>query len=71
MNENIKRFVLCLSLSAVFTTDGFAQKLTGRVVNSANQPIADVVITSPGCTTTRSASDGTFAMDSVKAGAIV
>ena len=71
MNENIKRFVLCLTLSAAFATDGAAQKLTGRVVNSANQPITDVVITSPGCKTTRSGSDGSFTMEDVNDGAVV
>ncbi len=71
MNENIKKLVLCMGLPVMFATGGFAQKVTGRVVNSANEPVADVVITSPGCKAVRSAADGTFTIDNVKAGSVV
>lgn len=71
MNENIKKLALCMSLPVMFATGGFAQKVTGRVVNSANEPVADVVITCPGCKSVRSAADGTFTLDDVKAGSVV
>lgn len=71
MNENIKKIVLSLSLPVVFVSGGFAQKVTGRVVNSANQPIADVVITCTGCETVRSADDGAFTIDGVKNGSVI
>ncbi|MBP3511410.1 MAG: SusC/RagA family TonB-linked outer membrane protein [Prevotella sp.] len=71
MNENIKKLVLCMGLPVMFATGGYAQKVTGRVVNSANEPVADVVITSPGCKAVRSAADGTFTIDNVKAGSVV
>lgn len=71
MNENIKKLVLCMGLPVMFATGGFAQKVTGRVVNSANEPVADVVITCPGCKAVRSAADGTFTIDNVKAGSVV
>ncbi len=71
MNENIKKLVLCMGLPVMFATGGFAQKVTGRVVNSANEPVADVVITCPGSQAVRSAADGTFTIDNVKAGSVV
>ena len=72
MNQNIKKIVLCLGLPAMVATGGWAQqKVTGRVVNSANEPIADVVITSPGCQVARSQKDGSFTIENVKDGAVI
>ncbi len=60
-------FVVChLSLSSVA-----AQSLRGRVLTSANQPIADAVISSPGCETVRSTSDGSFSLEGVQEGQAV
>ena len=44
------------------------QVITGRIVTSANTPIAEAVISSPGCETVRSAEDGTFTLQGVKEG---
>lgn len=71
MNGNIKKTVLCLSLPIVFASGCLAQKVTGRIMNSANRPVADVVITCSGCETVRSADDGTFAIEGVKKGSVI
>ena len=45
-----------------------AQKLSGRILTSSNQPVAEAVISSPGCETVRSAADGSFTIEGVKEG---
>lgn len=71
MNNNIKKLALSICLPALFVSAGYAQKITGKVINSANEPIANVVITSAGCQTARSAEDGTFTIEGVKDGAVI
>ncbi len=70
MSKNMKRllvglsFVTChLSLSSVS-----AQTLHGHILTSAGEPVAEAVVSSAGCETVRSASDGSFAIDGVKNG---
>ena len=49
MNQDIKKIALCLGLPMVVASSALAQqKMTGRVVNSANEPISEVVITYTG-----------------------
>lgn len=71
MNNNIKKLALSICFPALFVSAGYAQKITGKVINSANEPIANVVITSAGCQTARSAEDGTFTIEGVKDGAVI
>ena len=57
-------FIICpLSFSSVA-----AQTLTGRVVTSTNQPVVDAVISSPGCESVRSDSDGSFTIQGLHDG---
>ena len=57
-------FIIChLSFSHVV-----AQTLSGQILSSTNEPIAEAVISSPGCETVRSAADGSFTITGVKAG---
>ena len=67
-SSTIKRLALCVGLPALLSVSVYAQKLTGYIISSTNQPVADAVITCPGCQTSRSATDGSFSIDSVKAG---
>ena len=68
MNKNIKKLLLTLALPICFATGIHAQKLSGYVVTSANEPVAEAVISSPGCETVRSAADGSFTIEGVKDG---
>ncbi|MBR7066187.1 MAG: SusC/RagA family TonB-linked outer membrane protein [Prevotella sp.] len=68
MSNTIKKWILCLALPVVFTLGTHAQKLSGYVFSSANQPVVDAIITSPGCSTVRSASDGSFTIEGVAKG---
>lgn len=68
MSINIKRIALTLAVPAVCVAGAFAQKVTGTVIGSDNNPIPDVVITCSGCETVRTGADGTFTIDGVKDG---
>ncbi len=68
MSNTIKKWILCLAMPMVFTMGAYAQKLSGHVFSSTNQPVVDAVITSPGCSTVRSASDGSFTIEGVAKG---
>lgn len=68
MNMNIKKIALCLTLPLAFVASAYAEKVSGRVIGSANQPIPDVVITCSGCETVRTDADGSFTIDGVKNG---
>lgn len=70
-SSTIKKIALCLTLPSLFYVNVYAQKLTGYIISSTNQPVADAVISCPGCETARSASDGSFSMDKVKDGSTV
>ena len=68
MSNRIKRIILCLGLPVACAVSMHAQKLSGRVLSTTNEPVADAVISSPGCETVRSSADGSFTMEGVKAG---
>ena len=73
-NKIVWRSQLCIvhcALCIVFTLSpltSLAQTLRGHILTSANDPIAEAVISSPGCETVRSAADGSFVMEGVTAG---
>lgn len=72
MNQDIKKIALCVGLPMVVASSALAQQeLTGRVVNSANEPISEVVITCPGCTPVRTSANGTFTLKDVKEGTVI
>ena len=60
-----------MSLPLALAASGFAQKLVGKVTDTANQPVKDVVITCSGCETVRTGDDGVFTLEGVKSGATV
>jgi len=68
MSNNIKRIMLCLGLPMAVTLSTYAQKLSGQVLSSTNEPVADAVISSPGCDPVRSGADGSFSIEGVKEG---
>ena len=68
MTNNMKRLMLCLSMPVVLAAGAYAQKVSGYVLSSANQPIVDAVISCPGCESVRSADNGSFTIDGVKEG---
>ncbi len=45
-----------------------AQSLRGHVLTSASQPVAEAVVSCPGCETVRSGADGAFAIEGVAQG---
>ena len=68
MNISIKRTILCLGLPMAFAVGMNAQKLSGHILSTTNEPVADAIISSPGCETVRSAADGSFTIEGVKSG---
>ena len=68
MSNDIKKIILGLTLPLAFSATTYAQKLSGNILSSTNQPIADAIISSPGCETVRSAADGSFTIEGVKRG---
>ena len=68
MSNDIKKIILGLTLPLAFSAAAYAQKLSGYILSSTNQPIADAIISSPGCETVRSAADGSFTIEGVKRG---
>ena len=74
MIKNIKTMVLGKRLLPLYLLAGLPlqavaqQVITGRVITSANTPVAEAIISSPGCETVRSAEDGTFTLQGVKEG---
>lgn len=48
-----------------------AQKITGFIISSNNQPVADAVISATGIETVRSAQDGSFTIEGLKEGSIL
>jgi len=68
MSNIIKRITLSLGLGLVLALSASAQKLGGHIISSTNEPIVDAVISSPGCTTVRSAADGSFSIEGVQEG---
>lgn len=68
MNNNIKKLVLGIALSVVCVGGAYAQKISGRIFSSTNQPVVDAIISSTGCESVRSATDGSFTIEGVKSG---
>ncbi len=68
MTNNMKRLILSLSLPVAMAVSIHAQKVSGYVFTSANEPIVDAVISSPGCESVRSTADGSFTIEGVKQG---
>ena len=66
--RNIKKIALCLAVPTLFASSTYAQKLSGTVTTSSGEPVAEAVITSPGCETVRSDADGSFTIEGVKDG---
>lgn len=66
--RNIKKIALCLAVPTLFASSSYAQKLSGTVTTSSGEPVAEAVITSPGCETVRSDADGSFTIEGVKDG---
>lgn len=60
-----------MGLPVIFVTSSVAQKITGYVISSTNQPIAEAVISCKGCTSVRSAKDGSFTIEGVKDGSVL
>lgn len=68
----MKRLFLIFSFCSLLTTVSWAQDvLKGRVLTSAGQPIAEAIISCPGCTSVRSAEDGSYTLSGVKKNATV
>ncbi len=68
MSNYIKKSLLLVILMLAFAIGVKAQHLSGHVYTSTNQPLTDAVISSPGCSTVRSAADGSFTIDGVAEG---
>lgn len=60
-----------MALTTVCVANVDAQPLSGRVLSSNNQPVADAVITCSGCATVRTDKDGHFTMEGIKEGATI
>lgn len=68
----MKRLFLIFSFCSLLTTVSWAQTvLKGRVLTSAGQPIAEAIISCPGCTSVSSAEDGSYTLSGVKKNATV
>ena len=68
MINYMKRLILSLSLPVAFAASIYAQRVSGYVYTSANQPIVDAVISCSGGESVRSAKDGSFTISGVKDG---
>lgn len=69
---NIKKVISCAALLAMTSASGaYAQTLSGVVTSSDMQPVADAVITCPGCNTVRTDKDGHFTIEGVADGATI
>jgi len=68
---NIKKIASCIVMITACATVIDAQSLNGQVLSTDNQPIANAVITSPGCAAVRTDEGGNFAMEGIKDGATI
>ena len=71
MNNNMIKKSVAAAVMMVAAVNGYAQDLTGKVLNSENKPVSGVVITCPGCPSVRSAADGSFSLSGVKNGSVI
>ena len=68
MNNKIKiKWLVCMGLLTFHTAMGFAQQRTlkGRVVTSSGQPVAEAIISSPGCESVRTNKYGAFTLKGI------
>ena len=68
---SLSRVGASLMLLSLLPLSATAADYKGRVVDSANKPVADVVITSPGCKAVRTDADGRYVITGVNDGAVV
>ena len=67
-----KKIFLSIGITTLFALQALAQQVvSGRVLNSDNQPIADVVVECPGCNSVRTDADGRYVLEGVKEGSSV
>ena len=67
-----KKIFLSIGITTLFALQVQAQQVvSGRVLNSDNQPIADVVVECPGCNSVRTDADGRYVLEGVKEGSSV
>jgi TonB-linked SusC/RagA family outer membrane protein len=67
-----KKIFLSIGITTLFALQAQAQQVvSGRVLNSDNQPIADVVVECPGCNSVRTDADGRYVLEGVKEGSSV
>ncbi len=67
-----KKIILSIGITTLFALQAQAQQVvSGRVLNSDNQPIADVVVECPGCNSVRTDADGRYVLEGVKEGSSV
>lgn len=68
MSNNMKKLMICLAMAMAWAWGAHAQTINGHVFTSTNQPVVDAIVTSPGCTAARTASDGSFTIEGVGKG---
>ncbi len=68
MSNNIKKLILCLALPVAFSAGALAQQLKGHVLTTTNEPVVDAIVSSAGCKSVRSGSDGAFTIEGVTKG---
>ena len=67
-----KKIFLSIGITTLFALQAQAQQVvSGRVLNSDNQPIADIVVECPGCNSVRTDADGRYVLEGVKEGSSV
>lgn len=72
MNQTmIKKTVLAAVMTFVTVASASAEDVKGRVVNTAGQPVVDVVVTCSGSRAVRTDADGNFDIKGVKDGAVL
>ena len=70
--STVRTVIPFLAYSLVFVAaDAQAQTLNGRVIGTDGTPVANVIVTSPGCKAVQTAEDGTFSFDGLKGDAAV
>jgi TonB-dependent SusC/RagA subfamily outer membrane receptor len=69
MKNKIKEILLCIGMFMITVNNVSAQnKITGYIMSSTHTPIADAVISYQHGKSVKSASDGSFTVDSIKVG---
>ena len=72
MKNKRKEILLCIGAFMISINYVFAQKkITGYIMSSTHAPVVDAVISYQHGKSIRSASDGSFTVDSIKAGDVM